>query len=313
MSLMDNVKAAISPAPSPGRPRQRPDDVIELLHGHAAKRFIDLRRKRDEARALAALPSDELNTLRRQRTAAMNRKTGDYGRPRDAATIAAIDVELVEIEANIADVQRIKADRDQKVSSDNQVVLAVENYALDFLLTSSTLLHTIKPAVSRKGENEVDSLYRVRGEISDINADITDTKSRPLPSAEAKAKARDHVSRLIEAGRIDVSGLLRRSGGSVQWPQAYSARQEIEMQAVLANICRELLIARLEKEVDELADDERALTDEQCEIKLKALFAKRLELERDEEHYRCEADIRQNLKGRYVPSETHRSKLQAIR
>ena len=69
----------------------------------------------------------------------------------------------------------------------------------------------------------------------------------------------------------------------MQWPQAYGGRQEIEMQAVLANICRELLTARLENEVDELADDERALTDAECETRLRALYAKRLELERDEE------------------------------
>lgn len=282
MSLMETVKATFLP-PSEARPRKRPDDVLDLFHGHAAKRFTELRRKAHDFRVLADVPAQELQGLMRRRTEVKNRRLGETGRPLEKETLAALDIELIGLEADIAEVERTKAERDQNASSVYSVVRACENYALDFLLTTAVSLHAIKPAALKKGENEVDALYRVRDEITDINADISEVKSTPLPSAEAKQKVRDHIAGMIEAGRIDVSGTLRRSGGGVQWPTSYSNPNQIETQSVLAFICSDQIIAKLEKEVDLLADDERALTHEQCETKLKALHAKRLELERDEE------------------------------
>ncbi|MEH2569659.1 hypothetical protein [Bradyrhizobium sp. AZCC 2289] len=283
MSLIDTAKQVFSPAPSPQRPRQRPDDVVELYHGHAVKRLIELRRKSTDLRALAMLPGEELNALMRRRTAVKNRRTEVAGRrPIQVDALAEIDAELALIESNIAELQQIKADRDQAANCVTQLVKGCEDYGLDHLLTCAVSLHTIKAPSFLKGENEATALARVRNEINDINADISDVKAAPLPSAEAKQKARDHVSGLIEAGRIDVSGLLRRSGGGVQWPTVYGHR-EIDIQPVLAFICSDQIIAKLESEIDLLADDERALSDAQCATKLKVLLAKRLELERDEE------------------------------
>lgn len=268
-------------------PRQQPDDVLELFSGHAAKRLIELRRQAAELRALAQLPGDELNSLYRRRSSAKNDRNEINGLPLGAperqARLAPIDAELASIETDIADVQARKELRDQKAGTASGLVKACEDYALDHLLKQPAALHNemvlAKPA---KGESAAMALDRIRNTIADVKSDIADVSSASVPATVAKQIIRDHIAPLAAAGRIDVSDTLRRGGGKVVWPGTRNLHQDFDLQAVLAYLFEDLIIAKLEAEVDALADN-GGMTDAECSTKLRALSAKLLDLERQEE------------------------------
>jgi hypothetical protein len=148
------------------------------------------------------------------------------------------------------------------------------------------------------------AIETARANIARITADIHETRSAPLPSIVVKQRARDELAALAEQGRVDVLPAIE-AGRPLAWP-TIETNAELRGQAVIAEggiaplagfavvngshvpalmawLFHDALIEKLEQEIDELADDENALTAEERAQREAMLSAEGLRAERIEE------------------------------
>jgi hypothetical protein len=145
----------------------------------------------------------------------------------------------------------------------------------------------------RRGEQHSAVVERLRADLSTMRADLHETRSAPITSREAKAIARENVDSLAEKGAPGVLGTIH-AGIPIVWPDVAVRGLDISLGgratvpgvfAFIAWLGRDQLIARLESEIDGLADDGVALDAETRGYREQELMQKILETERQE----CEA------------------------
>jgi hypothetical protein len=137
-------------------------------------------------------------------------------------------------------------------------------------------------------------------------------KSAPIPSARAKQLAVAAIQDLAEKGAVDVSDLVETGGGKIRFPtittqQPYAGPHYpmimifdvVDTPALFAWAFKDALIAAINKEIDEIADDAAALSDEDRAKREQLLVADILAVEREEE---LQPD-RQALCGHSSPKE----------
>jgi hypothetical protein len=132
-------------------------------------------------------------------------------------------------------------------------------------------------------------------------ADLHATGSAPIPSATAKALVRAQVEQLAAHGAPKVMPVVE-IGGRIGWPQrtlrgdfigsagATAAMKRAAVSgpdglAVVAWLHRDMLIERLEREVDDLDDDSQALDDAERGFREADVAARMLQTERVEESF----------------------------
>jgi hypothetical protein len=127
----------------------------------------------------------------------------------------------------------------------------------------------------------VEQLAAVRRKILEAGAAMHEIESAPVPSSEAKAMARRQIEARAAAPSI---GWLLDGAKVFEWPDdPDSERHEPDVLGLLCWVHGPAMIAKAEAEIDQLADDENALTDAERAKRLAAVKAERLELERREE------------------------------
>jgi hypothetical protein len=113
----------------------------------------------------------------------------------------------------------------------------------------------------------------IREQIAELVASIHTVRSAPLPSAEAKARMRAQVAALAATGAPQVHHLVEH-GHKVQFAEVSHQAQVLggtapaiashttpNAQGLLAWLFHDQLVAKLDAEIDECADDDAALTD----------------------------------------------------
>ncbi len=133
-----------------------------------------------------------------------------------------------------------------------------------------------------------EAIERRRFRIRELLADIRQTDAAPCPNSEAKRLARAEVERLAELGRPNVDPLIERRENII-WPE-----QSVRVMsdwidpmvrdgvALVAWLHRDALIAALDKEIDESAED-GGLSDVERAARFKTQLSDLLTAERDEE------------------------------
>jgi hypothetical protein len=151
----------------------------------------------------------------------------------------------------------------------------------------------------RRGETFAAAIERVRNEIAERRADIHQVRSAPIPSSVAKRMVRAQVERLAESGAPNVLPVVEIAG-RIGWPQrimrgdflgaaagvAATGRAAVsgpDGLALVAWLFKDRLLEKLESEIDDLASDDAALSDEQRAEREAALLHGILEAERIEE------------------------------
>jgi hypothetical protein len=149
-----------------------------------------------------------------------------------------------------------------------------------------------------KGKSNISAeLEKLRDAIARGRADLHRVRSAPLPSAKAKAQATAAIEMLAARGTVDVMGLISH-GDPIRWPEvtlradihaaadtavsAIGFTQSTDALGMLAWVFRDQLINAINKEIDLLANDDEALTDEQRRAREQKLAAEILDLEQKE-------------------------------
>lgn len=143
----------------------------------------------------------------------------------------------------------------------------------------------------RKGETLRDAISNRRRRLREFAADREAVGRAPVPSAMAKQLVRKQLDELAAEGRPDVFGLIERGVGKLEWPMVPELPSTIELPrimrvhsaALVAWALGPALVAAIEREIDEIADDERALSAEQRRARLDEIAADMLAVEREEE------------------------------
>jgi hypothetical protein len=156
--------------------------------------------------------------------------------------------------------------------------------------------HRGDPAPPKLARNEspTEAVAAARAKLAELGADRHAVASAPLPSAQAKAAVRREIE-----GRAASPDILNtiEIGAPVRWPtelrqmqvggvsagnpvSGFASGQEIGTFGVFCWLHKYALIARLEAEVDELADDEHALDDAARSAAERKIAAAALDVER---------------------------------
>jgi hypothetical protein len=271
-------------------------DVVDLLPPAARERLEAMRLAADDARAATRAHADRLSDLRHRKRDAELRlrmlraypgsKIRDEDRP-----AAELISEITEVGARISKTDELVRERSERAGAISALVHRAEKW-LGELPSTATLvdMEPLEPKLG-KGEAVIDAIERCRRRVRELVADAHRVRSAPVPSAEAKRRIRAEIDRIAAMGEIDVSGAIE-GGDVLRWPVSthhipitgagVGSLVQVDNTAVMAWLFRDQLIARLEAEVDLVADDAAALDDTDRAARLAEIASDQLATEREE-------------------------------
>jgi hypothetical protein len=179
----------------------------------------------------------------------------------------------------------------------SELVVRLERYVLK-LPESNVAPYVAGPMKLSPAEPSRVAVDRVRKQIAEAVADLHTAMSAPIKSDVAKEIARAQINELADRGSPDCDRLLAH-GEALGWPEfresisvrggtsgaviAVGSTSTPDGLAFLTWLNRDAVIAAVEREIDELADDAHALTDADRAKRSVKLHADILALERQEE------------------------------
>ncbi|RUW19604.1 hypothetical protein [Mesorhizobium sp. M1E.F.Ca.ET.041.01.1.1] len=255
------------------------------------------------------------------------RRTPDNARINEAKSrLAKITEEMERLQAQ-------DHTRSQAWQSLDRMVSRIEAYIRGLPPGTAIIAAPSKPA--KRPASLSASIETVRSTIAKLKADLRDIETAPVPSADAKAIAKQWVDSQAEMARPRVHGLLD-GGGQIEFPRQGNIVEASVILPTAQGVSRgyswsvdpvglqcwltpELVIARLEAEIDEVADDARSLDDASRERRHDEISARLFEAECEEERLietaiadgvavarRVDADVRAILQlSGDLPAEEH--------
>jgi hypothetical protein len=176
-----------------------------------------------------------------------------------------------------------------RTSSLSHLIDAVSDWLIslppDAKLLAAPRVDTAKRSKSPALHEQID---KCRKRIRELFRDLDATDAAPIPSSFAKDLARKEIHSLAERGRPEVYSVIENRE-HIRWPRhtiymPESVHKDVpDGFALVAWLHRDALIAAIEKQIDEQANDEAALSDQQRRERFAALFNELLEYEREEE------------------------------
>ncbi len=286
------------------------DTILALLPPRAAKKLEALRRERDELVTLGQDALQEQQELIDQRNRAHTR-IAQITNPRGANVPVTEDhPSLIEARttfaragARLEELKRVQDERSKRSNAIGNLIRSIERYLK--ALPETVAIETFDIEAPTVHEPPATAIERLRAQLRELALDIKQIEFAPIHSSVVKAAVRKEVEALAERGRPDVARLIE--GGS----QLRFAMQKVPIEihgfvatdgapriivptanasvpdaiALVAFAMKGQIIAALETEVDECADDDNSLTDQERAAKIGELKAKMLATERVEEAF----------------------------
>ncbi|MGY3621010.1 hypothetical protein [Bradyrhizobium sp. USDA 10063] len=278
-------------------------DPGDTLPDEAAERLQTSRRQHDEEAVLARVGFESwqeareeverrrirLNQLRAPRGVAGGGNLTD-----DDPTVLAEQAALRKKEAELA---RLKGQEEQHAGRRNILasqVKAAEDWIKRTPAGMVIAMQPIEPQL-KKGETIVAAIERLRRRGRELRSDLDRTRAAPWPSAIARAKMRQQIAAMAEAGR-PLAHHLVDFGEPVMFPtrsmpvKIYNATAGAigfaegapDVLSFVAWLCQDALIAALDREITESSDDPNALDAEQRRQAETEILADLLAVEREE-------------------------------
>lgn len=272
-------------------------DPLDFLPPRAAECLRAFRVAAADARAAAHHHGDRLADLRDQRREAERElaRLRHYPGVRpseDDQRVKALNASMERAAAEIAELTVVHATRADKAAAVSGLVHRVESWLKE--LPTTAILSDFAPAVTPtvpKRTNVLDQIEARRRRVRELTADARRVRAAPVPSAVVKARLAAEIDRIAEAGAPDVCAAIE-GGDLIRWP---TATQHIGIRgagvgsavmpdalALVVWLHRDALVKKLSGEVDAIADDANALTDEQRAVALAEIERDRLAAEREE-------------------------------
>ena len=219
------------------------------------------------------LPANETSRLGRE----------GHGLKEDSGQVRAAKLELASLREDLADLNAVYGGNGAARSIEG-LVANIEN----FIRGRSRFELAPNDPPLRKGETLQAAIDARRRRVSELKADLEQVKLAPWPSALTKARARAQLDELAKRGRPDVFALVERFD-LISWPllPKLDVLQPtmVDTSALMAWAMGPVLVAAVEREIDELSDDDKALTAEQRSARMSEILAEILAVERDEEAF----------------------------
>ena len=162
------------------------------------------------------------------------------------------------------------------------------------------IVQVAAPAL-QKGQSLASAIEARRRRLRELDADLKSAETAPWPSSITKKLAREQLARLSERGRPDVFALVERCE-PIGWPllpmtsasldqrqglvvptMALTELMRVDTAGLIAWAIGPMLLAGIDREIDELSDDKKALTAEQRKERKDQILADKLDTEREEE------------------------------
>lgn len=285
VDLRSNIIVGPTPAigtfPAIGPLPRAAEDKLDLLRRQRADYFALLNPLHDEENALISERMDLNIQLGRRRA------TG-FGEDRNAGTADLVE-RIEKLDVKLARVRNALAQRLQNKSSSVGLIQSIDDYLKMAQRKGPLTAFTGEVVVPKGDPSKV--LSKTREAIAELKADRHKVRSSSYPSSVAKAHVKSIIDEMADRGRPSVAALLENVR-HVEWKGASAVRWEFGNQidgAVVAGaqliawLQRDALLAALYAEIDEMADDKNALSEEQRTAELARIEAQALEQERIEE------------------------------
>jgi hypothetical protein len=241
---------------------------------------------REAAHAVAMVAMEKLKVLAKERDALVPQigqlEDDNYGQFQfgsNVKKIAALKTEIKKFDVEIAELQKkvhSKEDQFQKIA-------ALADRALNWLkkLDRDGFLQPCNVDVPKGSD-----ISKLRHQIDEIAEDMRQVHNAPFSASLAKTVSREKIERMAAAGAPDVLHCID-TGEPFKF-SFLGAADELSLAGADLRACqlawlhKDEMIAKIEAEIDELADDVNALDPAEREAKLAALAAQKLKLERIE-------------------------------
>ncbi|WP_339033389.1 hypothetical protein WHZ78_16655 [Bradyrhizobium symbiodeficiens] len=286
-------------------------DVADLLPPKARKRFLLLKQRAEDKRALVAPYYEQIADLRAEKAehdARVRRLT--VARGAGGPGLQADDVQVVDAEGKA----KRCADEIARLAELIEVRSAHATRAAHLVQRVEGRLGEGRPAGTRmvdladfsaatllkKGETIPAAIARFENRTREHDADHNRAQSALVPTSESKPLMREQVEALAGVGQPDVS-MLVEIGERIRWPQdatrlpvravtlmpgepvvtGFASGELPNALAFMVWLNKDAIIKRLAEEIDEISDDAAALSKEQREIRLAEIAADKRQTERN--------------------------------
>ena len=206
--------------------------------------------------------------------------------------------ELGKLEDVVAELGRlgpIVDERSQRLQQCGHLVTSIENYLNGHAAAAFKVYKGPEPS-PQKRESPADAVERCRRRLRELDADRHRIASAPWHSAEAKRRARAEIDALAERGQPSVLPLIERCDGSIYWAERLftdaviggrpvSAVGDPQALPLLFWLHRAAIIAKIDAQIDAVADDANSLTDQERAEQIGEIDRDRLAVQREEEHW----------------------------
>jgi hypothetical protein len=296
---VSDADAGVVTGPLPGM-SMRFGDPLEELPAEAVEKFRKLELRRDEAHVLLQAAIESQQELQRDVTGDQARikrlmqhpHEGGFGLADDAPQVAA---EQKKLDRKRAEQRRLTALSEARGTIWKNAAELVRNIEQAVVTHSGGYVAEIVggDAPTFKG-NILDAVEGRRRRGRELQADLHRIRSSPWPSALAKQKMRERIEQLAESGRPWVEQAIE-NGAEIPFPtQTHPVRilnggpgligfaELPDMLALMTWLHRDALIAALDREIAEVADDPSAMTHEQRQKAEAQIRADLLAVERQE-------------------------------
>jgi len=233
---------------------------------------------------------DELSSLLTPRNGIARNGHSGRGMAENAA-------EVLDCRAQLADVAESlkKNAEDVRAARGTSNVTALENYVRG-LHPGAITLFDAKSAFVLPERNEAiqDAIEKVRAKRRKLLDELQKASDAPIHSTEAKRLVRERLASLFERGRPDLFDVIER-GGPIKWPSQerppimyggnYASPRPAEFDALacFAWLNQKSLASALDLEIEKIADDKEAMSEEQRQKVQAKLRENLLSAEYDEE------------------------------
>jgi hypothetical protein len=280
---------------------QQSADVADRLPKAARLKHIAFREEKALAAAGMRDVADRIDAERMGQQTAEQRLLSlrrDYNVDPDGPHQSAVEARAKRDKAK-AEVSRLQAIHDNRVAAwqtIGRLVTEIEKWLRAIRSDVEIAAYAgPQPLVGRLPPTK--AIERYRSELERLHNELEQVECAPIPSAEAKRIARDHVAELARLGKPDVTTLLcadvfgergiKFQTVGVDVRTIHRARvgqgEVVDPLALAAWLHSEAMIAKLDAEIDAAANDGRALCDADRERRKTQLRAEILAVERAEE------------------------------
>lgn len=277
-----DASSSIVAPPLPGMMVINAGDPLKVLPAKAREKVADLQRRREEITLLSRADFENEQTLRGEvfrheaRITELRRPRGEggFGLGNDDLRVKTEQAKADQKRNDLARLLAVKEARSSEGRRLGELLRAIEQAIASRPAGTIGRMVETEPPTLKKGETILDGVESRRRRGRELLADLARVRAAPVPSSIVRQRMRQQVADLAARGRPDASRAVEIAE-EIEWPRSpermdiissapdvysYATGNLNDATALVAWLFRDQLVAALDREIDEIADDSAALT-----------------------------------------------------